>query len=82
MFLLAVFLMLIFSVFWRIIIINFFHCCLWTVRNYVKQPKIQYGNKEIQHGLQHQQWCFNSSEIRPLYYRPIIEIYVDLHSKS
>ena len=26
--------------------------CLWMVRNYVKNPRIQYDNKEIQHDLQ------------------------------
>ena len=55
MFLLAVFLLLIFSVFWRIIITNLFHC-LWMVRNYVKNPKIEYDDREIQHDLQ----CVNN----------------------
>ena len=49
---LAFFLLLNFSVFWRIITINFFHNFFCKLRNYVKIPKIQYDEKETQHGLQ------------------------------
>ena len=38
--------------FWRIIIINFFHCLFVDGEKLCQNLKIQYGNKEIQHGLQ------------------------------
>ena len=45
--LLAVFLVLIFSLFWRIIITNFFHCLFLDGEKFVKKSKIQYDDKEI-----------------------------------
>ena len=52
MFLVAVFHLLVFSVFWRIIITNFFHCFFVDGENYFKKSKIEYDDKEIQHDVQ------------------------------
>ena len=51
MFLLAVFLMLGFSVFWRIIRTNFFHCLNVDAEKLWQKAKIQYDGKEMQHGM-------------------------------
>ena len=48
------------------------------VRNYVKKPKIQYDNEEIQHGLQ----LINSALIHVELDLSIVEIYVHQYSKS
>ena len=45
MLLLAVFSMLILSVFWRTIITNFFHCLNVDGEKYGKKPKSQYEDK-------------------------------------
>ena len=79
MFLLAVFLLLIFSVFWRIIITNFFHCLhLYMVRNYVKNPKIRYDNEKCNMIYS----VNNGASIQVQLGLSIVEIYVDQHSKS
>ena len=49
------------------------------VRNYVKKPKIQYGDKEMQHGLQ---LVNNGASIQVELGLSIVEIYVAEHSKS
>ena len=49
------------------------------VRNYVKKPKIQYDDKEIQHSLQLINNGASSQVELGLY---ITEICVDQHSKS
>ena len=49
------------------------------VRNYVKNPKIQYDDKEMQHDLQR---VNNGASIQVQLGLSIVEIYVDQHSKS
>ena len=49
------------------------------VRNYVKKPKNQYGNKDIQQGLQ---LINNGDSIQVELGLLIVEIYVDQHCKS
>ena len=49
------------------------------VRNYIKKHKIQYDNKEIEHGLQ---LISNDASIQVELDLSIVEIYADQHSKS
>ena len=49
------------------------------VRNYVKKPKIQYDDKEIQHGLQ---LINNGASVQRELALSAVKIYVDQHSKS
>ena len=49
------------------------------VRNYVKKPKIQYNDKETQHGLQ---LINNGASIQVELGLSVVEIYVDQHFKS
>ena len=49
------------------------------VRNYVKKPKIQYNDKETQHGLQ---LINNGASIQVELSLSVVETCVDQHSKS
>ena len=77
--LVAVILLLIFSVFWRTIIITFFHCLFVDGEKLCQKPKIQYDDKEIQHGLQ---LINNGASTEVELGLSIVEIYVDQNSKS